>query len=147
MEFLYRGNSMRRVFRPGDRLRTTAIPLRDFRRGDIAVFFPKGTEQPGIVHRVIGFEGDALVTMGDNNAAPDRRRVTAADRPEKVVAGTRWEGAAFAVRNGRSGMAQFRLNRLRRAVRTAEENFGRIPDGAICVLPLYFIGKLDRFMS
>ena len=33
---------------------------------------------------------------------------------------------------------------LRRAVRTSEENFGRIADGAICVLPLYFIGELDR---
>ena len=36
---------------------------------------------------------------------------------------------------------------LRRAVRTSEENFGRIADGGICVLPLYFIGELDRFMS
>ena len=118
MDFLYRGNSMRRVFRPGDRLRTAAIPLRDFRRGDIAVFFPKGPDEPGIVHRVIGFESDALVTMGDNNAAPDRRRVTADEQPEKVVAGTRWEGAAFAVRNGRAGMVQFRINRVRRAARS-----------------------------
>ena len=35
---------------------------------------------------------------------------------------------------------------LRRAVRTSEENFGRIAGGAICVLPLYFVGELDRFL-
>ena len=126
MEFLYRGNSMRRVFRPGDRLRTQAIPPEDFRRGDIAAFFPKGPDRPGTVHRVIGFEDGALVTMGDNNAAPDRRRVTAADRPELVVSGNRWDGAAFAVPRGGAGMAQFRFNRLRRAVRnTAGRIFRR----------------------
>jgi len=119
MDFLYRGNSMFRVFRPGDQLRTEAIPLRDFRRGDIAVYFQKGPDRPGIVHRVIGFEGNALVTMGDNNAAPDRRRVTVADHPARVVAGIHWKGDAFAVRSGLAGMAQFRINRLRRAVRIA----------------------------
>ena len=48
-------------------------------------------------------------------------------------------------RQMKSFRLRFPLSRSR--IRASEENFGRIADGGICVLPLYFIGELDRFMS
>ncbi len=110
---IYDLSSMKRVFVPGDALLLAEIPFVAFRKGDIAVYYPNGTAQPGIVHRVIRRTKDTLTTMGDNNPAPDRYLLSPADAPKLVVAKIRPDGKEFAVARGMGGMRQFRINRLR----------------------------------
>ncbi len=109
----YTMNSMRRVFTPGDALILQEQPFSEFQRGDIAVFYPDGEENSGIVHRVIASSAGELTTMGDNNPAPDRRKVTADDLPRLVTAKIRPDGTRFEVPRGKAGMRQFRINRFR----------------------------------
>ncbi len=110
---IYDLNSMRRVFTPGDALLLSEIPFVAFRKGDIVAYYPDGTDKTGIVHRVIKRTKDTLITMGDNNPAPDWWRVSPADHPKLVTAKVRPDGKEFAVARGRDGWRQFRINRLR----------------------------------
>ncbi len=114
---LYYGNSMRRVFTPGDLLVCREIPFDDFQPGDIAAFFPPDQGKSGIVHRIIARDRDCLTTMGDNNPCPDRHRVTPDDTPRLVIARRLSGGRQLPVTRGRDGLRQFRINRIRRAVR------------------------------
>lgn len=90
--FYYRGGSMLRVFRAGDRLLPVPKPFRSLKRGDVICFLPPGS-RTRVVHRIVGCGENSFRTQGDNNARPDRLPVTpGADarcwlRPESVAGG------------------------------------------------------------
>lgn len=96
-----RGDSMRPLFRPGDRIVFSPCHLGYIRRGDVIVFDAPG-ETSRIVHRVIAVEPDRFRTRGDANPGEDPWRlgrenlighVTAFDRNGRLhpVAGG-WRG-------------------------------------------------------
>ena len=110
---IYRGNSMLRLFSPGDLLAVESLSAGDVRTGDVICFDnPDG----GLtVHRVVGRTADgSLVTMGDNNPRPDAFTLSP-DRTVQLVRTVRGlSGRESTVHGGRRGMLIFRLNRLRR---------------------------------
>ncbi len=112
---IYRGRSMLRVFSPGDLLQVEKITAGNAAPGDIICF--TGSDGAETVHRVVGRNacGD-LVTMGDNNPAPDPDPVSPAATVFRVT-GIRKAGTIKHISAGRSGMAVFRFNRLRRMAR------------------------------
>lgn len=114
---IYTGNSMRRVFVPGDFLEVKVIPFEEFRPGDIVAFFPNGVGKPGIVHRIISRTEDELVTMGDNNPHPDEHCVVKADMPKLVISRNPIKGKIRRIHRGNVGLVIFRINRLRRFIR------------------------------
>ena len=73
--FYYRGGSMLRVFRAGDRLLPVPKPFRSLKRGDVICFLPPGS-RTRVVHRIVGCGENSYRTQGDNNARPDRLPVT-----------------------------------------------------------------------
>jgi len=110
---IYRGESMLRVFVPGDLLRVEKIAATQAAPGDIIAFdTPCGSVT---VHRVIARKrnGD-LVTMGDNNPRPDFSPVKPDTAVLRVVEVRRGDGKVEAVSGGKVGMAEFRRNRRRR---------------------------------
>lgn len=109
---LYKGFSMKMVFVPGDLLVVRDIAISEVRQGDIVAFQRAGAAD-GIVHRVLKINSDCLVTMGDNNSAPDRFRVTAAERPRLVLFRVDANGRQHGVSRGAMGMALFRWHRVR----------------------------------
>lgn len=114
---LYYGNSMFRVFTPGDLLFYREIPFAEFRKGDIVAFYPPDCRKSGIVHRVISRTADSLTTMGDNNPAPDKNPVTIADSPKLVISRSLSGGIIRKVSRGRTGMFLFYCHRSRRFLR------------------------------
>ena len=109
----YRGESMLRVFVPGDLLLVEKLTAAQVEVGDIIVFdTPRGTVT---VHRVIERLGDGkLRTMGDNNPGPDPVPVAADATVMRVVSVRRTDGREEPVTRGKTGMAEFRRNRRRR---------------------------------
>ena len=126
--FLYRGLSMRLLFRPGDSLAVTPISLEQIRVGDIIIFRNITASEEGAwtVHRVIMQRGDGLVTQGDNNPLPDINCVTVDNLVGAVCTYERY-GRTRPVRGGRGGLlySQF-MRRLRWLVRQAM-GVGRYP--------------------
>lgn len=110
MNYIYHGNSMKRVFRAGDIPELREIPFHEFRCGDIVSFRrPDGVE---VIHRVRRVTPEALITWGDNNLRPDPEPVRADWNPRLAV-GFRRGGSAYRLPRGCAGMWQFRFNRLR----------------------------------
>ena len=107
---IYRGDSMRRVFVPGDLLRVEKLTAAETEIGDIIVFdTPRGTVA---VHRVIARTRDGkLRTMGDNNPVPDFAPIEPNTPVMRVVAVRRNDGREEPVSRGGNGMAEFRRNR------------------------------------
>jgi signal peptidase I len=65
-----RGESMRPLFRPGDRIRFVSCRVEDLRRGDVIIFTPpSGTER--VVHRVVSTGFGGIRTQGDANPCRD----------------------------------------------------------------------------
>ena len=130
-ERIYRGNSMFRVFAPGDILRVRPLRAGDAEPGDIICFDGMHGET---VHRVVHKNADAVVTMGDNNPRPDAEPL----RPDETV----WlvtercdiRGGRHAIYGGKRGMRIFRLNRMRRLLK-------RFPDRLAGVLRRILIVK------
>lgn len=110
---IYRGESMLRVFVPGDLLQVEKIAAAQAETGDIIAFdAPRG----GVtVHRVIARNPDgSLVTMGDNNPRPDFLPIKPGAAVMRVVEVRRGDGRREAVSRGQAGIAEFRRNRRRR---------------------------------
>ena len=107
---IYRGESMLRVFVPGDLLRVEKIAAAQVELGDIIAFdTPRGTVT---VHRAIARKRNGeLVTMGDNNPRPDISPVKPEASVLRVVEVRRADGRVEPVSGGEAGMAEFRRNR------------------------------------
>ena len=110
---IYRGESMLRVFVPGDLMRVEKLTAAQVEVGDIIAFdTPRGTVT---VHRVIArLEDGSLRTMGDNNPAPDFAPVKPDATVMRVVSVRRSDGREEPVSRGKAGLAEFRRNRRRR---------------------------------
>ena len=113
-ERIYRGNSMFRVFIPGDLLRVRPLRAGDAEPGDIICFDGIHGET---VHRVVRKTAVAVVTMGDNNPRPDTEQLRPNDKVWLVTERCDVRGGRYAVYGGKRGMRTFRLNRMRRALR------------------------------
>ncbi len=111
---IYTSTSMLRVFKPGDLVETDdTVPFEELRVGDIIVFPSLENPEKRIIHRIVRRRGDSLTTMGDNNPAPDKAPVTAAQKPSLAVARILSNGRRLPLSRGRHGMFQFRMNRSR----------------------------------
>jgi len=110
----YRGNSMTRVFRPGDELLAEAVAAAECRPGDVIVFL--GSAGGQVVHRVIAATPAGLQTMGDNNDRPDPGLRQEGDTLLLVRAFLR-RGRRHPLARGAAGMRAFRRHRFRRACR------------------------------
>lgn len=110
---IYRGDSMRRVFRPGDLLRGEWLTAAQAEIGDIIAF---DSVRGGVtVHRVIARTRDGkLRTMGDNNPCPDFTPVEPDAQVLRIVAVGGGDSEERPVSGGKTGMAEFRRNRRRR---------------------------------
>ena len=65
-----RGESMRPLFRPGDRILFEPCRIEDLRRGDVIIFKAQGKEEL-VVHRVVTKGTAGLRTKGDANLSRD----------------------------------------------------------------------------
>jgi signal peptidase I len=65
-----RGESMRPLLRPGDRIRFVPCRVEEVRRGDVIIFTPPGQEER-VVHRVVSTRPGAILTKGDANPYRD----------------------------------------------------------------------------
>ena len=110
---IYRGESMLRVFVPGDLLLGEKLTAAQVEIGDIIAF---DTPRGGVtVHRVIARTDDGkLRTMGDNNRCPDFAPVEPNAKVLRILEVRRFDGRLEPVHGGKSGMAEFRRNRRRR---------------------------------
>jgi hypothetical protein len=133
----YRGSSMRGTFDPGDCLMMQKINLQEAHPGDIVIF--KGLDHPEscigdaplevhsiagelhrmaetqpvieLVHRVIAFHKDGLVTQGDNNPCPDVALVIADNLLGRVTHMERG-GKVHVVLNGWVGLYRSMVLRI-----------------------------------
>lgn len=116
-DFLYRGNSMRMVFRDGDGILVDKCRYEELRPGDVVCFI---LGERRTVHRLIDREGR---TCGDNNDRIDPGSLTA-DKLVGRVSAFRRGRRTFHVHGGSRGMLEFRLHRARRrTVRAAAKLF------------------------
>lgn len=110
----YSGESMRRVFVPGDLMQVEKMTMAErVDPGDIIIF----RERPGriVVHRVIArLEDGKLRTMGDNNPCPDFAPVAANAAVLRVVSVRRIDGREEPVSSGKEGITEFRRHRRQR---------------------------------
>jgi hypothetical protein len=65
-----RGESMRPLFRPGDRVSFVSCRAGDVRQGDVIIFTPPGQEER-VVHRVVSTGPGGIRTKGDANPYRD----------------------------------------------------------------------------
>ncbi len=86
-----RGDSMRPLFRPGDRIAFIPCRAEELRRGDIIIFTPPGQGER-VVHRVVSTGPRGIRTRGDANPRRDPGEV----RQEDIVG-----RAVYAERRGR----------------------------------------------
>jgi len=108
---VYKGNSMRGMFVPGETLTLAETAFETLRTGDVVAMFDR---TPHVVHRIVGKSADSAVTMGDNNDRPDARELTAGV-PFRLVTGViSADGSARPVAGGEAGMRQFRRQQRKR---------------------------------
>ena len=111
---VYYGNSMYRVFVPGERLVLEDISFGDLLAGDVVTVKVPGKRL--YVHRVIEKTADHAVTMGDNNNEPDEYIVTAQSDFQLVTAALTSDGTRRAVSRGSCGLRDFFRNRRQRKI-------------------------------
>ena len=145
----YYGVSMLRTFTPGDTLVLEEKPFAQLLPGDVIAVFDRNAIEPGVIHRVISADGAECVTMGDNNARPDEKKVTSDSRFMLCTGAFSSDGKFRKISGGRAGMLKFRINRFRRACRNfiapaarkilslmlwriTLERAGRFADGSTC---------------
>lgn len=75
-----RGESMRPLFRPGDRIMFVTCRIEELRRGDVIIFMPQGQKER-VVHRVVSRGPEGVRTQGDANPCRDTGEV----RQEQIV--------------------------------------------------------------
>ena len=112
----YHGNSMRRVFKPGDILIMEKIDFKDIRSGDIlAMRRPNGTN---VVHRAIELTPEGhWITQGDNNSTPDRERLSSGNVFTRISAVHRPGTGRLPVRSGKQGLREFHRHQRQRRIR------------------------------
>lgn len=128
--FLYKGDSMRGVFVPGETLNLAETAFETLRTGDVVVIFDR---TPYYVHRIIEKNAEYAVTMGDNNGRPDAMRLTPVSGFRLVTGAVSPDGTVRTVDGGEAGMRQFRRHQGRRRLR-------RFAACLLCLLkPLKFL--------
>ena len=109
----YTGSSMRGMFRDGDRLDLRAEPFESLMPGDVVAVFDR---EPFYVHRVVRRTADRVVTMGDNNLAPDKHELTPDSSFRLVIRRHTTDGRTVDVARGADGMRQFRRQQRKRRI-------------------------------
>jgi hypothetical protein len=88
-----RGESMRPLFRPGDRIEFAPCRIEELKRGDVIIFVQPG-KQERVVHRVVSKGPEGIRTQGDANPRLDAGEL----RQEDIV------GRAVSVERGARAM-------------------------------------------
>ncbi len=107
--FLYRGDSMRMVFRPGDKLLMDDCGFEELENGDVVCF--TGENDVQVVHRLVG-KSDGI-TWGDNNLHPDKRRLEKANFIGRVAWRDSVSGGKQRIAGGKRGMVLFFIHQRR----------------------------------
>jgi len=100
-EIFCRGDSMRPLFRPGDRIRFVPCRAEEVRRGDVILFTPQGRDER-VVHRVISTGPEGVRTQGDANTCRDAGELRQENIVGRAVAVERG-GRVIPVAGGRAG--------------------------------------------
>jgi hypothetical protein len=96
-----RGESMRPLFRPGDRVRIAPCRADEVRRGDVILFVPPGRDER-VVHRVVSAGPQGIRTQGDANPREDEWSIRQEHIAGRAVAVERG-GRVVPVAGGRAG--------------------------------------------
>ncbi|MEG1980007.1 MAG: hypothetical protein RR060_04740 [Victivallaceae bacterium] len=146
---LYRGNSMRRVFRNGEQIYLESVSFSQVRRGDVLVFQWK--DGNWIIHRAVKKSAEEIITRGDNCENCDSEALTLQHELFRATYVSGLNGKLRPVRNGRSGCWQCSCNRLRRRV------WSIVAGGVNHLLPLMWwrrslfgpivVGTVEHFMA
>lgn len=83
-EVFCRGESMRPLFQPGDRICFEPCRIEDLRRGDVIIFKAPGQEER-VVHRVVATDTARIRTRGDANLSRDAWEIRQDDIVGRVV--------------------------------------------------------------
>jgi hypothetical protein len=100
-ELFCRGDSMRPLFRPGDRIHFAPCRIEELRRGDVIIFAPPGQKER-VVHRVVSKGPGGIRTKGDANPYWDEGELRQGDIVSRAVSVER-EGRVFPVAGGIAG--------------------------------------------
>ncbi|MBP8695260.1 MAG: signal peptidase I [Syntrophobacterales bacterium] len=100
-EIFCRGDSMRPLFRPGDRIRFAPCRAEELRRGDVIIFTSPGQGER-VVHRVVSTGPGGIRTRGDANPCADAWVLGKADLIGRAVAVER-RGKVMSVAGGPAG--------------------------------------------
>ncbi|MBE6368124.1 MAG: hypothetical protein E7052_09500 [Lentisphaerae bacterium] len=114
---IYYGNSMRRVFIPGERLLLEAVDFENLQVGDIVTV--QRNQSPQYVHRIIQKNAASAVTQGDNNPEPDQELLTPDCYFRRVTAAVGKNGKIRRVSGGSCGLKKFRSNQKKMRRRQA----------------------------
>jgi signal peptidase I len=96
-----RGESMRPLFHPGDRVSLEPCNVQDIRPGDVIVFNAPG-ESTRIVHRVVSISASGVRTRGDANDGDDRWQLSREEIVGRVLSVER-NGIVIPVAGGHTG--------------------------------------------
>jgi signal peptidase I len=96
-----RGESMRPLFRPGDRIHFAACRIEEVRQGDVIIFTSPGQVER-IIHRVVSTGPDGIRTKGDANPCRDTGNLRQEDIIGRAVSVERG-GRAIPVAGGIAG--------------------------------------------
>ncbi len=116
-----RGESMRPLFRPGDRIRFIPCRVEYVRRGDVIIFTPSGQKER-VVHRVVSTGPDGIRTQGDANLYRDAWGLRQEDIVGRAVSLER-RGRVIRVAGGIAGRL---LSSLIRAFRKSDHLASRV---------------------
>lgn len=109
---IYRGSSMRRVFRDGEMIYLERIDFLRVRRGDVLVF--KRGDGVWIIHRAVKKTGKEIITRGDNCTSCDSEPLTSRHELFRAIYVGGLNGVVRPVYNGWFGCWHSFGNRLRR---------------------------------
>lgn len=112
--YVYHGASMYPTLRRGDILVVEPRPEKALRRGDTIVFGKFGRPQ-AVVHRIVDFCNEFVITRGDNNATCDSETVSYAEIVGVVTTVER-SGKRARLRGGRVGQILGWNMRVRRTL-------------------------------
>ncbi|MBQ4336321.1 MAG: hypothetical protein IJC34_03955 [Lentisphaeria bacterium] len=114
-KFYYYGASMRREFRNGEELLLEEIPYSELQKGDIVAVLD--AKNP-YVHRIIQITAKGAITRGDNNAAPDTRRLLPEDHFCRVTHAISLQLRIRKIAGGKKGMRNYYQHQTRRTIRS-----------------------------
>ena len=104
---IYRGNSMRGEFRPGEVLLLSRVAFTDLAVGDVVAVLEDNAAD-NYVHRVIRKTPQQALTMGDANGFPDPLPLLPERRFFRVDAAMTADGVSRPVLGGEAGVRRFR---------------------------------------